>query len=80
MLGGRARGGPLDDLTSVERDILGPVAEGQSNAAIAAGLALTESVLERQLCRIFAELDLPPTATGHRRVLAVLEYLRVLEA
>jgi len=55
------------------------MAEGQSNRAIAAGLEFSERTLERVLSSIFAKLALPVDTEGHRRVLAVLTYLRAQE-
>jgi DNA-binding NarL/FixJ family response regulator len=79
MLGRRRPGGPLDALGDAERDVLARVAEGHSNRVIAAELGLSEHVLERRLAGVFAKLGLPPGADGHRRVLAVLAYLRAQE-
>jgi DNA-binding NarL/FixJ family response regulator len=76
MLGGRRPGGPIDTLTDRERDVLARMAEGRSNRAIAADLGVSEHTLERDLTRIFDKLALPVDAEGHRRVLAVLTYLR----
>jgi DNA-binding CsgD family transcriptional regulator len=72
----QAPGGPIDTLTARERDVLARMAEGQSNRAIAARLDMTEHPLERDLTRILEKLALPVDAEGHRRVLAVLTYLR----
>ena len=52
------------------------MAEGMSNLAIAEALVVTEAAVEKHIRRIFQKLDLPPTNMGHRRVLAVLSYLR----
>ncbi len=79
MLERRRTGGPIDALTPVELDVLARMAEGQSNRAIAGALELSEHALERQLGGIFAKLGLPSRAEGHRRVLAVLTYLRAQE-
>jgi DNA-binding NarL/FixJ family response regulator len=76
MLGRRRPGGPLDALAPPERDVLARVAEGQSNRAIAGALGLSEHAVERRLAGVFAKLDLAVGADGHRRVLAVLAYLR----
>jgi DNA-binding NarL/FixJ family response regulator len=79
MLERRRPGGPLDRLTATERAVLAAMAEGRSNAAIAAGLGIREPSIRRHLTTIFAKLDLPADSEGHRRVLAVLTYLRAQE-
>ena len=76
MVGRRREGGPLDGLTSREREVLGLMAEGRSNAAIAEALVVTERAVEKHVTSIFSKLDLTPTVEDHRRVLAVLAYLR----
>ncbi len=76
LLGRRRRGNPLDALSPREREVLGLMAEGRSNAAIAAQLVVTEGAVEKHISSIFAKLGLPDTPTDHRRVLAVLTYLR----
>lgn len=68
--------GPLESLTARERDVLGLMAQGRSNRAIAAELFVSERVVERHVTTIFTKLDLPVTEQDHRRVLAVLAYLR----
>lgn len=74
---GRARAhGPLDELTPRERSVLELMAEGRSNAAIADRLSLTEKTVEGHVRIILSKLDLEPAADDHRRVLAVLTYLR----
>jgi DNA-binding NarL/FixJ family response regulator len=65
----------LDRLTVREREVLALMAEGRSNPAIAGKLVLTESGVAKHISNIFTKLDLPPTDTGHRRVLAVLEFI-----
>jgi DNA-binding NarL/FixJ family response regulator len=65
----------LDRLTAREREILALVAEGRSNVAIADRLHLAGRSVEKHVTSIFTKLDLPPTGTDHRRVLAVLRYL-----
>ena len=72
----RGAGGPVDRLSAREREVLAEMAQGRSNAAIAAALAMGEHTLQRHIARIFAKLDLPVTGEEHRRVLAVLSYLR----
>ena len=74
---GRQRGhSPLDELTPREREILGLMAEGRSNQAIADRLILEVKTVEGHVRAIFSKLQLEPTAEDHRRVLAVLAYLR----
>jgi DNA-binding NarL/FixJ family response regulator len=75
MLGRRA-GGPLDELTVRERDVLAAMAEGKSNRGIAEELVVTEAAVEKHVTGIFHKLDLGAEPTDHRRVLAVLAYLR----
>jgi DNA-binding NarL/FixJ family response regulator len=67
---------PVATLTPRETEVLGLMAEGRSNAAIAAALVVSEGAVEKHTQRIFAKLDLPPDDAQHRRVLAVLAYLR----
>ena len=76
LLGRRRRGNPLDGLSPREREVLALMAEGRNNAAIAAELVVTEGAVEKHVSGIFAKLGLATTATDHRRVLAVLTYLR----
>ena len=71
----RARG-PLDDLTEREREVLGLVAEGRSNGAIAEQLFLSKKTVDSHISQIFMKLDLRESAEDHRRVLAVLTFLR----
>jgi DNA-binding NarL/FixJ family response regulator len=74
---GRARAeGPLDSLTEREREVLGRMAEGRTNRAIAEDLFVSERAVERHVTSIFTKLDLPTGEQDHRRVLAVLAYLR----
>jgi DNA-binding NarL/FixJ family response regulator len=74
MLGRRREDGPLDELT--EREVLKAMAEGQTNRAIAAELYVSERAVERHVTAIFQKLGLSSEDGGHRRVLAVLTYLR----
>jgi DNA-binding NarL/FixJ family response regulator len=67
---------PLSSLTQREREVLGLMAEGRSNTAIARTLVVTEGAVEKHVKNIFTKLDLPPDEEQHRRVLAVLAYLR----
>ncbi|MGA3183091.1 MAG: response regulator transcription factor [Candidatus Dormibacteria bacterium] len=66
---------PLATLTPRERRVLGLMAEGRSNAAIAAALSIGTAAVEKYINSIFSKLGLPPTDSDHRRVLAVLRYL-----
>jgi DNA-binding NarL/FixJ family response regulator len=66
---------PLDPLTPREREVLQLMAEGHDNATIAATLVITERAVHKHIGNIFRKLGLPPTDSGHRRVLAVLAYL-----
>ena len=72
----RRRGDPLRSLTAREREVLGLMAEGRSNTAIARHLVVTEGAVEKHVRNIFTKLDLPPDDEQHRRVLAVLAYLK----
>jgi DNA-binding NarL/FixJ family response regulator len=76
MLGRRRAHGPLEELTPREREVLAAMAEGKSNSGIAEQLVVTETAVEKHVGRIFAKLGLGPTTTEHRRVLAVLTYMR----
>jgi DNA-binding NarL/FixJ family response regulator len=76
MLGRRRAHGPLDGLSRRERDVLAAMAEGKSNHGIAEALSVTEAAVEKHVTGIFQKLRLGPTPTDHRRVLAVLTYLR----
>ena len=76
LLGRKRRDDPLDELTPREREVLGLMAEGRSNNAIAETLVVTERAVEKHVTSIFSKLDLVNTPEDHRRVLAVLAYLR----
>ena len=73
----RHRQDPLDRLTARERQVLGLMAEGRSNAGIAGTLVITESAVAKHVNSIFTKLDLAPADSDHRRVLAVLRFLRI---
>jgi DNA-binding NarL/FixJ family response regulator len=68
--------GALGALTPREREVLGLMAEGRTNTAIARQLVVTPGAVEKHISNIFSKLDLPATDEDHRRVLAVLAYLR----
>jgi DNA-binding NarL/FixJ family response regulator len=77
MLGRRrSHGGPLEELTEREREVLAQIAEGKSNLGIAEELVVTTGAVEKHVTSIFHKLGIDSTATGHRRVLAALTYLR----
>jgi DNA-binding NarL/FixJ family response regulator len=76
MLGRRRSRGPLDELTRREREVLAAMAEGKSNRGIAEAFVVTDTAVEKHITRIFNKLDLSQSGTEHRRVLAVLTYLR----
>jgi DNA-binding NarL/FixJ family response regulator len=72
----RGRDGPLAVLTPRELEVLGLMAEGRSNAGIAKALTLTVGAVEKHVANILMKLQIPPSDTDHRRVLAVLAYLQ----
>ena len=76
MLGRRRPSGPLDELSPRERDVLREMAEGKSNRGIAEALVVSEAAVEKHVTNIFRKLEIEPAATEHRRVLAVLRYVR----
>jgi DNA-binding NarL/FixJ family response regulator len=76
LVGRHRKGSPVDRLTGREREVLGVMAEGRSNAGIAERLVLTIGAVEKHIANIFSKLDLPPSEGDHRRVLAVLAYLQ----
>ncbi len=76
LVGAREGDGPLSELTPRERDVLELMAEGRSNAGIAAALVLTVGAVEKHIANIFGKLGLAQSGSDHRRVLAVLAYLK----
>jgi DNA-binding NarL/FixJ family response regulator len=76
LMGRPRRQSALDELTAREREILGLMAEGRSNQGIADRLVLELKTVEGHVRQIFSKLDLEPSGDGHRRVLAVLQFLR----
>ncbi|MEU3253029.1 response regulator transcription factor [Streptomyces sp. NPDC006997] len=72
----RRRRDPLERLTPREREVLALIAEGRSNGAIARELVVSDAAVGKHISGIFTKLDLPPAEETHRRVLAVLAYLR----
>jgi DNA-binding NarL/FixJ family response regulator len=76
LLARRRRDDPLRQLTPREREVLGLMAEGRSNTAIAKALVVSDGAVEKHVRNIFTKLTLPPDDEQHRRVLAVLAYLR----
>jgi DNA-binding NarL/FixJ family response regulator len=75
VLGASRRSQDLSALTAREREVLGLMAEGRTNTAIAKSLYVSEGSVEKHISSIFAKLGMPPSETDHRRVLAVLRYL-----
>ena len=80
MLGRRRREDPLAELTPREREVLALMAEGLSNSAIASQLVVTERAVEKHVTNIFGKLGFASQPDHHRRVLAVLTYVRALGA
>jgi DNA-binding NarL/FixJ family response regulator len=76
MLGRRRSNSPIDELTPRERDVMSLMAEGRSNQGIADELVVTVAAIERHVTSIFSKLGLQVAPEDHRRVLAVLEFLR----
>ena len=75
LLGRARRADPLDVLTPREREVVGLMAEGQSNTGIAQTLWITHGAVEKHIKHIFSTLAIPPTPDTHRRVLAVITFL-----
>jgi DNA-binding NarL/FixJ family response regulator len=67
---------PLERLTPREREVLSLMAEGRTNPAIARSLVVSDKAVEKHVSNIFSKLDLPPTEDDHRRVLAVLQWVK----
>ena len=76
LLSRRRAGSPLEALSPRELEVLALMAEGRSNAAVASRLVLTVGAVEKHVANILTKLRLPPSSEDHRRVLAVLAYLR----
>jgi DNA-binding NarL/FixJ family response regulator len=76
LLARRARASPIADLTPREREVLGLMAEGRSNGAIAGQLVVSDGAVEKHISNIFGKLGLVAAEGDHRRVLAVLAFLR----
>lgn len=76
MMGRRRASGSLDELSPRDREVLAEMAEGKSNRGIAEALFVSEAAVEKHVTAIFRKLEIEPTATEHRRVLAVVRYLR----
>ena len=76
LLGRRRREDPLEGLTAREREVLGLMAEGLSNAAIARKMVVTDGAVEKHVRNIFTKLALHQDEEQHRRVMAVLAYLQ----
>jgi DNA-binding NarL/FixJ family response regulator len=76
LLARSRRRDPLERLTPREREVLSLMAEGRTNPAIARSLVVTDKAVEKHVSNIFAKLDLPPAEDDHRRVLAVLQWVR----
>ena len=75
LLARSRRRDPIERLTPREREVLGLMAEGRSNAAIAQALVVSDGAVEKHVSNIFSKLDLAPAEQDHRRVLAVLTWL-----
>ncbi|MFJ6772094.1 LuxR C-terminal-related transcriptional regulator, partial [Kitasatospora sp. NPDC091257] len=75
LLAAKDRDTALATLSTRERDVLESLAQGRSNAGIAQALFITEKAVAKHITNIFTKLDLPPTTTDNRRILAALTYL-----
>jgi DNA-binding NarL/FixJ family response regulator len=75
LLGASRRTDSISRLSSREREVLALMAEGRSNAAIATSIVVSEGAVEKHVANIFSKLNLPPSQSDHRRVLAVLRFL-----
>jgi DNA-binding NarL/FixJ family response regulator len=76
LMARRRRGNLLEELTPREHEVLALMAEGRSNSSIAETLSVSDGAVEKHVSNIFSKLGLPPADATHRRVLAVLTYLR----
>jgi DNA-binding NarL/FixJ family response regulator len=76
LLARSRRRDPLERLTAREREVLALMAEGRTNPAIARQLVVSDKAVEKHIGNIFSKLDLPPTTDDHRRVLAVLQWVK----
>src|SRR5947208_4853088 len=76
LVGKRSKDDPVDELSPREREVLSLMAEGRSNAGICAKLFLSPKTVETHVSSIFSKLRLAPASDDHRRVLAVLAYLK----
>ena len=76
LLGRKRSRGLVDDLTPRERSVLALMAEGRSNEAIASAVKISPKTLEAHIATIYSKLGLEPVGSDHRRILAVLDYLR----
>jgi DNA-binding NarL/FixJ family response regulator len=76
LLARARRKDPLERLTAREREVLALMAEGRTNPAIARALVVSDKAVEKHVGNIFSKLDLPPTDDDHRRVLAVLHWVK----
>ncbi len=76
LMARRRRGNLLEELTPREHEVLSLMAEGRSNSSIAETLSVSDGAIEKHVSNIFSKLGLPPADATHRRVLAVLTYLR----